>query len=337
MKVVAAFMGWTAGAAAMVAVAQTNLPPTPPDFPRYQQVNNNVRLHDLSPVAYFRVLLGMKPAERERALAEKSPAEREAILRKITEYKALPPDVREVRLSQTQLRWAMTTLMQQPADRRGDLLRQISEAELPGVRERLKQWDQLPAEEQKAYLEKQSFLTLYLRWQSESSANQAALIDKLPPARRAAWTNELAGWQALPEGTRREMCDRFAQFFSMDNRQQESTVNALSDQERKAMEVSLRQFSQLPPEKRRYCVMAFGKFATMSPVEQNQFLRNAAHWEEMTPRERSLWRSLVKNLPPLPPMPPDFYKTSPQGLPPMPPGFGSTLAPKNAYAKEATN
>ena len=160
MKAISAFAGLTASAAVMVAVAQTNLPPAPPNFPRYQQVNNNVRLRELSPVAYFRVLLGMKPAEQARALAEKPPAEREAILRKISEYKALPPDVREVRLSQTQLRWAMSALMKQPPSQRGELLRQVSDPDLPWVRARLKQWDQLPPEEQKAYLEKESFLTL---------------------------------------------------------------------------------------------------------------------------------------------------------------------------------
>ena len=126
---------------------------------------------------------------------------------------------------------------------------------------------------------------------------------------------------AFPEHTRREMCDRFGLFFTLYYRQKESTVGALSEQERKAMEGSLREFSQLPPDKRRYCVMAFGKFATMSPAEQNQFLAQRAaragsgndapgtpavaqHGEKPAAASADAARFL--------------YKTSPHGLPPMP-------------------
>jgi hypothetical protein len=75
----------------------------------------------------------------------------------------------------------------------------------------------------------------------------------------------------------------------------------------------------------------------MTSDEQNEFLRNAAQWQEMTPQERRLWRDLVQRLPPMPPMPPGFRRASPGGLPPMPPGFNEPSMPNDAYAKSAVN
>jgi hypothetical protein len=126
----------------------------------------------------------------------------------------------------------------------------------------------------------------------------------------------------------------------MDDQQQTATVNALSEQERQQMQVSLRAFAALPPLQRQVCVQSFGKFATMSPDERGQFLRNAAQWEKMTPQDRHLWRKLVQSLPPMPPMPPGFRVIPPGGLPPPPPGFDSVStppAPKNVYAESMTN
>jgi hypothetical protein len=331
------------GGAVAASFGQTNdplQPPRLPAMPRYQQVTDSVHLHELSPVAYFRVLLGMTAAERERALAEKPATEREAILGKVSEYEALPPAIREARLRQTQLRWTLVALMKVPPAQRAERLRGLVLTDQPWIKNRLREWDQLPTAEQKAYLEKQSFLSLYLRWQSASSVGQAEIINKLPPASRAQWMGELARWQALPEGSRQEMCNRFSEFFAMDDRQKQATVSALSDQERRQMENSLRAFAQLSAAKRRLCVQSFSTFATMKPDEQDQFLRNAAQWENMTPEERRLWRELVHSLPAQPPMPPGFRAIPPGGLPPMPPGFNSPPmppAPKNIYAKSTTN
>ena len=96
---------------------QTNaieMPPAPPGF-KYQQVTPKVRLHELSPVEYFRTLLGMTPAQREKLLANKPDAEREAILAKVREYEAMAADIREARLRQTELLWDIATLMRLPS------------------------------------------------------------------------------------------------------------------------------------------------------------------------------------------------------------------------------
>src|SRR5271155_4320689 len=100
--------------------AQTNsveLPPAPPGF-KYQEITPKLRLHQLSPVEYFRTLLGMTSAQREGLLANKSADDRNAILAKVREYEAMPPDIREARLRQTELLWDIATLMKlAPASR----------------------------------------------------------------------------------------------------------------------------------------------------------------------------------------------------------------------------
>ncbi len=78
----------------------------------------------------------------------------------------------------------------------------------------------------------------------------------------------------------------------------------------------------------------------MKADERDQFLRNAARWEEMTPAQRRLWRQLVRSLPLQPPLPPGFKAAAPGGLPPLPPGFTAadgSLAPRNVYARFGTN
>ena len=85
------------------------LPPLPPPI-QYKTVAPGVTLHQTSPVLYFRGILGMTPAERERALASKPADSKKVLLTKVEEYLALPADIREARLRQTQLRWEFTTL-----------------------------------------------------------------------------------------------------------------------------------------------------------------------------------------------------------------------------------
>ena len=44
----------------------------------------------------------------------------------------------------------------------------------------------------------------------------------------------------------------------------------------------------------------------MAPRERNEFLRNAARWQAMSPEERQTWKRLVQTLPPMPPEVPSF-------------------------------
>src|SRR5271170_4463864 len=117
-------------------------PPPPPHW--YQHVTNGVTLHHLTPVAYFRGLLGMTPAERDRVLADKSEEQRQQVLAKVREYEALPPEVREARLLQTELHWRLLVLLPlDPAERKERLL-EISPMYQPMLLSQLARWDELP-------------------------------------------------------------------------------------------------------------------------------------------------------------------------------------------------
>jgi hypothetical protein len=302
---------WTslAAASALLAMAllaaETSLPPS-------QNAPTGVLLHHLSPVEYFRGLLGMSRADRERELAGKSPADRAVILAKVQEYEALPRGIREARLCQTELHWELSALMKLAPSDRANRLREVSPLYQPMVAGLLRQWDDVPSDMQKALLEKQNFIGLYLRMQGSPAAVQQEILRKLPPARRAHWAGEMDRWQALPENQRAELCAQFQRFCSLSGPEQKETVDALSDTERQEMQDTLQIFDRLPPEQRMQCINSFRKFATMAPGDRTQFLNNAARWDAMTSHERQLWRDLVHTLPP---MPPGF----PGSLPPMPP------------------
>jgi hypothetical protein len=310
-----------AAQAALGGPAQTNTlgPPMPPHW--YQRVTNGVTLNHLTPVAYFRGLLGMTPAERERVLADKSEEKRRQVLAKVREYEALPPEVREARLLQTELHWRLLVLLPlEPAERKARL-QKISPMYQPMILTQLAQWDELPGDVRKALLEQESFLRTYVQWQGHSPAAQEDILAKLPAEQRARWTEELNRWQALPGSRRAEMNRAFRQFFYSTEEAQKETIQALSETERSQMEQALQSFASLPPVLQRQCVESFSKFAAMSTEDRNQFLQNAAKWEAMTAQERQLWQTLVNKLPP---MPPGFYQSK---LPPMPPGWPAPPMP----------
>lgn len=288
-------------------------PPAPPHW--YQNVTNGVTLRHLTPVAYFRGLLGMTPAERERVLADKSEEKRREVLAKVREYEALPPEVREARLLQTEMHWRLLVLLPLDSAERQARLREISPMYQPMILSQLARWDDLPGDVRKALLERESFLRTYIQWQGHSAAAQEDILSKLAPRQRERWTEELDRWQALPEDRRVELNQAFRQFFYSTEEEQKETIQTLSQTERRQMEQALQSFANLPPVLQRLCVESFGKFAAMSTDERNQFLQNAAKWEAMTAQERQLWRTLVNKLPP---MPPEYFQSK---LPPMPPGW----------------
>ncbi len=286
-------------------------------LPGYRTITPSITLHHISPVEYFRGILGMTPAQRDAALAGKSPEDRKVILEKVREYEAMPREVREERLRQTELHWRLITLMRLDPTERERRVKEISPLDQPMVMEQLRQWDELPATTRKALLENEKFIRTYVEWQVRSPADQEEIVKKLSPQRRAYFAAELKRWQTLPEDQRTELCAQFRRFFVMTGQEQTNTISSLSETERQQMERALQAYKELPAEQRRRCIDSFGKFATMAPTERAQFLQNAAKWEAMTAHERELWRTLVEELPPTPPAPPD--------MPPMPLGF--PLAP----------
>ena len=309
--------------AATALAVETNLPSAQMPMP-------GVQLHHLTPVEYFRGLLSMNPAEREQELAGKSSGDRAVLMAKLQEYEALPRGIREARLCQTELHWELSELMKLAPGDRTKRLREVSPLYLPMVQSLLQQWDEVPAATQKALLEKQSFISLYLRVQGSPAGMQQEILGRLSPERRAHWTEEMNRWQTLPEKQRAELCAQFQRFCALSGPEQKETVDALSVAERQEMQETLQAFDRLPPGQRMACIDSFRKFATMSPTERTQFLRNAARWEAMTSHERQLWRELVHTLPPMPPGYPTSLPPMPTlsaRMPPMPPMPPNVTAP----------
>ena len=265
----------------------------------------------------------MNPAERDRELAKKSPTARATLLAKLQEYEVLPRPIREARLCQTELHWELSRLMRLAPGDRANQLKEVSVLYRPMIESLLQQWDKVPADLQKSLLEKQNFISVYLRMQGSPAAVQQEILDKLPPERRAHWAEEMDRWQAMPEKQRADLCAQFQRFCAMDGQEQKEMVAVLSAADGQEMKKALQAFDLLPLAQRARFINYFRKFAIMTPVERTQFFKNAARWDAMTSHERQLWREMVHTLPSMPPMPP-----LPPGLlprPPLPPGLAPEL------------
>lgn len=268
-----------------------------------------------SPVDFFRELLAMDGAERRLALTNRSAAVRERLLAKIREYQLMPPEQRELRLRATELRWHLVPLLKMPPAQRPALttvpahLRQL-------VADRLQQWDLLPPDAQRDFIENEAIVDYFTQAAVPDAAQQQRVLDSLPPARRQQLEMDMARWQDLSASERQKTFERVNRFFDLTPKEQEKALTSLSRTEREQMEKTLRAFEKLPREQRIQCIRSFGKFAGLSAAERQQFLQNAARWGDMTPSERETWRDLVRKLPEMPPLPPDFRNLSPPPLPP---------------------
>jgi hypothetical protein len=245
-----------------------------------------------SPVDSFRALLLMPTAEQQKLLAARPPEIRERILQKIREYRSLTSEERELRLQATELRWYLVPLLSVPATNRAARLALIPQPTRDLVEARLQHWTLLP-----------------------------------PPLRQVLLTNEQAlayltyggGVAKTPssptETLRRKMQQTVERFFELTQKEKEKTLGNFSEIERQQMEKSLAAFEELTPAQRGRCVRSYTRFATLSPEERHEFLKNAERWSQMTLTEREAWRELVSRariLPPLPilPYPPQASATS---------------------------
>jgi len=222
-------------------------------------------------------LLVMSPAERNTALANRPPEMRARIVAKIHEYLTLDPDERELRLSATELRWWLAPLFKLAPDVRAARVALVPDDFRPIVESRLVQWDALPPDLQKEFLENDKTLHYFSRIET---TNQSA---------------------ATPE--QQKIAAQFNQFFDLTDAEKKAALNTLSAAERAAMEKTLASFEQLPPQKRMVCVRNYARFAGMSGPDRADFLKNAEKWAAMSPKERQSWRDLVAHVPIMPPMP----------------------------------
>ena len=266
----------------------SELPPLPP-------------LQSPSPVNYFRQLLALPPAERNRALTNRPPEARVRIQAKVREYLALSPDDRELRLRATDLRWYLAPLFRAAPAEREARLTQMPEDLRDIVKSRLAQWDLLPPTLQNEFLD------------NDRPLHYFAHIEV---------TNAVA---TKPE--QQKIAEQFNQFFEFTPAEKVQTLGTLSAAERAQMEKTLQSFEQLPAQQRQQCVRNFSTFAGMTPIARAEFLQNADRWFKMSPQERQSWRDLVSHVPQWPPLPP----------PPLPANLMPRAPAKTPHIGVATN
>ena len=278
--------------------------------------------HLKSPVDLFRELLAMTPAERENSLTNRPPGIRDRILTKVREYEALDPNERELRLRATELRWYLPPLMHESPTNRAARLADVPDDLRPLVKAHLMQWDILPPPLQEEFFESEHALRYFTHVDSPISPP----LPPLPPLPQdQRWRHnpggpDLAHWNTLPEDQRQKITAQFNRFFELTPMEKKKTLNSLSDAERKQMEKTLETFGELSPVQRLKCIRAFTEFAGMSAQEKQDFLKNAQHWSQLSPKERQTWRDLVTRVPEWPPLPPAL-------MPPMPPQLTQRLHP----------
>ncbi|HRT55697.1 MAG TPA: DUF3106 domain-containing protein [Candidatus Paceibacterota bacterium] len=282
-----------------------------------------------SPVDLFRELLAMTPAERRAHLTNRPPASQKLILAKLREYESMRPDVRELRLQATELRWYLLPLMSLPATNRPSQLALIPPEFRDRVEARLRMWDQLDPAVQKELLDNEAAIRHFSELEGSSDEQRRRLLEGMSEARRKKLQAGIDQWQALPETQRRQITARFNQFFDLTPAEKQKALNILSDAERRQIDKTLRAYGTLGPQERALCLQSFEKFTRLSLEERQKFLKNAERWKLMTPDERQAWRDLVARLSNLPPLPPGFHDPPPLPGPPPPMPGRRTLAVTN--------
>jgi len=268
-----------------------------------------------SPVALFRQLLAMNPAEKKSFLSNYSSETQKRILEKLREYEALTPEQGELRLRVTELWYYLPPLMLAPSGERASRLAAIPE-ELRGLLEiRLQRWDELPPDKQKELLDNQTALHYLFQFTNSTPIQQSQILTSMSPAQRVALAEGINKWQALSEDQRQNLTRRFEEFFGLTSREQDKTLRVLSEPERRQIETTLVVYRRMSGLQRRQCMSSFEKFANLTPTERQEFIQDAARWKAMMPSERQAWRKLVYNLSRQPPLPPGLR---PPPLPPPP-------------------
>ncbi len=281
--------------------ALPDLPPSPLTHPSAYK----------SPLEFFRKLLAMPTDERKTALAARSESSRPLLERKLAEYDAMDPGLRELRLQATELRFYLRPLLSLPANQRA-----ISVAHMPAeyadlIKVRLAKWDALAPDTRREILENEWMMHAVLRYGPKFTAVSVARNLPHPEARKAA--RQLQAWESLSADKRRQMIDRFNSFFSLNGGEQEQVLARLPEYQRAKVFATLDEIQQLPATARRACLASLQRFVSMSPAERIDFFSNVNQWRQLSPLERKSWRTVVQQFSGVP---------ETDATPPLPPGFG---------------
>jgi hypothetical protein len=257
-----------------------------------------------SPIAEFRTWLKSSSAERQVALAKRSPGSRAKIEEKITEYMALPPAERELKLSATEFQWYLKPLLKMPSGpARNAAVAKVPPLWQPMILKRLGEWDRMPPNLKKDALDQE----LVVEYLSTPPHKQEAILQSLTTEERSALMQRLGRWEILPAAARTRVNERLREFFELEPQKQQEALNSFSDAERKSIEQTLQAFRGLSRAQQELCITSFGQFATkfaaMDRPNQIAFLKNVDRWQEMSQQERDTWRKVVTIVPPMPPLP----------------------------------
>ena len=267
-----------------------------------------------SATALFRRLLAMTPQEREAFLAEKFPDRQSYLRGRVQEYLALSPEEREQRLQALEIRAVMLPLMRIPSSSRAQYIEALPATNRAVIQQRLSTWDILPPPLQQDVLSNETAIRYFLQLQKPGASKEEVLVG-VSPERRQQLELELARLSALTQEQRDQMVRNFERFFGDDPKQREKSIQSLSESERALVEPTLVRFGSMQPGERESALEGFKKFKALTSDEQKDFLRNAARWQDMTEKERQLWRQLVIKARITPPIPPPIPPPQPHRIP----------------------
>ena len=277
------------------APAQSARVPQPPPIPP-------------SPVQVFRDMLAMTPEQRVKAMEGRQPKTREFLTSKLKEFEALKAEERENRLRTMELRWQLLPLMSMAPSNRVLRTQGLPERDRPLIEDRLRLWDRLSPEQQRDVLACEPALAAFAS--TGERVPTSSLGVPLSTNQQERINSSTTYLNNLHPEKRAELYQNFQEFFELSEKEKAKaldSIHTLSDAERRRMERTLETFDRLPRAQREQCIHGFQKFTALSREEQGQFLRSAARWQAMSPRDRQIWRNLVDGKAvPLPPLPPGF-------------------------------
>ena len=273
-----------------------------------------------SPFAVFKKIVLLPQSEREAAVDEfkiSSERHRKFLQTKVHEYAAMTEAERNRKLDALDFRWHLMPLMKTAKADRAKRLASVPERFRTDIELRLTGWDKLDASVRADLLRNESFFR-YLSSFGRGRQSRVALtnhMEKMPSRLRQGLDGRITTWREKPRTERRRITRQFHQFFDLPKAEQERALGHLTPKELAKMDATLYQFKAMSRAQRELVMRSFEKLAGMSQAERAGFFRNTERWNGMTNAERKKWRTLVTQMPPLPP---GFGN---ELRPPLPPGL----------------
>jgi hypothetical protein len=300
-------LGWVASQAQPAGVsAPAALPPVP------EAAVLKVR----ASLEQFQRLLAMTPEERGKALAVKPERTRNYLANELKRYDAMTGEERRTALQAERVTYYLRELVRRPANEWTNALPAIPEEDRIPVEARLRRWDQLTPELQKAVADNERTLRYTLQLEGSSQPEHAPVPPALPGAAEQSWETRIEKWRSLPPEHRQQMFNQFGKFFELSPKEQGRVLETLPAKERQETLKSLEALEKLPPDQRNACLESFDKVVGKSDSSAASFVITVQRWQAMSAEEKEVWKRLTKVLPP--------------GLEPPPPGYIPRPAPKGA-------